>query len=206
MNILIVGCRKVGSRLAEVLSKQGHDVSVVNKTDEGFEFLPTDFNGFTTLGVPIDQEVLKKAGIESCDVLAAVTPDDNINIMVSELAKEIFKVPKVITRIYDPRRDEVFSQLGMNTVCPTNLTVSAICSALNESSENINMNLGARTITFTNMPIPKSFIGLTVSDIEFEKDEVLYAIERGPGNLILVGLQNLQLQKDDKLIFSKIID
>jgi len=206
MNILIVGCRKVGSSLANVLNRQGHDVSIVNKNEEGFEFLAADFNGFTTTGVPIDQDVLKRAGIESCDAVAAVTPDDNINIMVSELAKEIFKVPKVFTRIYDPKIDEVFSKLGMNTICPTNLTVSAVCSALNENHENVNMNLGARTITFTTMAAPKAFVGMNASEIELEQDEVLYAIDRGVEGLTLVGMKDIEIQKDDKLIFSKIVD
>ncbi|MFA5658640.1 MAG: TrkA family potassium uptake protein, partial [Oscillospiraceae bacterium] len=146
MNILIVGCGKVGSRLSGVLSKQGHDVSVVSKSDEGFDLLPKSFNGFTTLGVPIDQDVLKKAGIESCDALIAVTTDDNVNIMVSELAKEIFKVPKVFVRIYDPKREDVFSDMGLRSVCPTNLTVAAICNALSDEKLSANLNYGTRTI------------------------------------------------------------
>lgn len=206
MNILIVGCGKVGSNLATVLSREGHDISIVNKTDDGFDMLPNDFNGFTTVGVPIDQEVLKKAGIESCDVVATVTPDDNINIMVSELATEVFKVPKVFVRIYDPRLDDVFSNLGMCTVCPTNLTISAICSALKKHTETVSMNIGLRTINFNTMDIPKSFIGLHATEIEFEKDEVLYAIQKENGALKLVGLENVLLEKGDKLIFSKIID
>ena len=124
--------------------------------------------------------------------------------MVSELAKEIFKVPKVFTRIYDPKIDEVFSKLGMNTICPTNLTVSAVCSALNENHENVNMNLGARTITFTTMAAPKAFVGMNASEIELEQDEVLYAIDRGVEGLTLVGMKDIEIQKDDKLIFSKI--
>lgn len=205
MNILVIGCGKVGCNLAEVLAKQGHDVSVVDKNNENFELLPNDFNGFTTAGVPIDTEVLKKAGIESCDAVCAVTPDDNVNIMVSELAKEIFKIKKVFVRIYDPQREQVFYELGMQTVCPTNLTVSSICNALNEDCQTENLNIGSRTITFTKMDIPKALIGLSASEIEFEPDEVLYAIERG-NSMFLVGLNNEVLEKDDKLIFSRIID
>lgn len=206
MNILIVGCGKVGSNLATVLSKQGHDISIVNRSAEDFDLLPNDFNGFTTIGVPIDQEVLKKAGIESCDVVAAVTTDDNINIMVSELATEIFNVPKVYVRIYDPRRNEVFSNLGMRTVCPTNLAVSAICEELKGHTETVSMNIGLKTINFNTMDIPKAFIGMHAKDIEFEKDEVLYAIQKENGMLKLVGFENVLLEKGDKLIFSKIVD
>lgn len=205
MNILIVGCGKVGSRLAAVLYKQGYDVSVLSKSDEDFDLLPSDFIGFTTSGVPIDLDVLKKAAIESCDVVVAVTNDDNVNIMVGEIAKEIYKVAKVFVRINDPKCEEVFSSFGMSTICPTNLTVAAVCNALNDNIKTENVNFGTRTVAFAKMDIPKSFIGRNVSDIEYEEDEVLYAIERGT-QLLLVGLSNYLLQKDDRLIFSKIID
>ncbi len=207
MNILIIGCGKIGSRLAQVLSEKGHDISIIDSEPSKFDFLPNDFNGFTTTGVPIDQDVLKKAGIESCDVVAAVTSNDNINIMVSELATEIFKVPKVFVRIYDPRRDEVFSNFGMATVCPTNLTVSAICSALEDKTAQLgSMHIGVRTVNFTTMEIPKSFIGLKASEIEFEKDEILYAVLSENNRLNLVGFQDIILHKGDTLIFSKIAD
>jgi trk system potassium uptake protein TrkA len=206
MNILVVGCGKVGSNLASVLAKQGHDVSIVDRNEENFDLLPNDFNGFKTVGVPIDIDVLKKAGIESCDAVAAVTPNDNINIMVSEVAKEIFNIENVFARIYDPNREEVFSRLGMYTICPTNLTVSTICSALNNfNTKNKTMHIGTRTLNFSIMEIPKSLIGCKVSEIKFEQDEVLYAIERD-SDLMLVGLKDIELQKDDKLIFSKIVD
>lgn len=205
MNILVVGCGKVGATLASVLSRKGHDVSVVAKDETSFERLSPDFSGYTIHGVPIDQDVLRRAGIENCDALAAMTEDDNINIMVSQLAREIFKVPKVLARIYDPSRGDVFSHFGLQTVCPTNLTVSAVCSALLDNSPAKNINLGAHTITFTLMDIPKEYWDCKVSEIEFEENEVLYAIERD-SSLILVGLKDMTLKKGDKLIFSKLVD
>lgn len=205
MNILVVGCGKVGSRLANVLSSQGHDISVVSRDESDFELLAPDFNGYTTSGVPIDQEVLKKAGIESCDALAAMTPDDNTNIMVSQLAQEVFKVPRVLGRIYDPSREDVFSHFGLQTVCPTNLTVSAVRSALLESHESKSVHLGSHTLHFSAMDIPKEYVDSKVSDIVFEEDEVLYAIERD-ARFMLVGIQNLTLKKGDRLIFSTLVD
>lgn len=81
MNVLIIGCGRVGSRLAMTMERQGHTVSVVDRDIRSFRLLDSDFEGFTTAGVPIDDEVLRSAGIESCDALAAVTQDDNTNIM-----------------------------------------------------------------------------------------------------------------------------
>lgn len=206
MNILVVGCGKVGSRLASVLGRLGHDVSVVDRDETHFDLLSPEFNGFTTLGVPIDQDVLRRAGIDGCDALAAVTEDDNTNIMVSQLAKEFFKVNTVIARIYDPRRGDVFSHFGLHTVCPTNLTVAAVCSALTDNAQSKNFNMGTHTLTFSVMPIPKDYIGNKVSDIAFEENEVLFAVERDTTTLTLIGLRNIILEKGDKLIFAKLID
>ena len=130
MNILIVGCGKVGSRVASELSRMGHDVAVVDRSEKRFAMLDEDFSGLTVCGVPIDQDVLKLAGVESCDALAALTESDNVNIAVSEVAKELFHVPNVLARIYDPRRETVFAHFGLNTVCPTNLTEAAVISTL----------------------------------------------------------------------------
>lgn len=206
MNILVVGCGKVGSRLASVLCRKGHDVSIVDREEDHFDMLSKDFTGFKTMGVPIDRDVLRAAGIENCEALAAVTPDDNINIMVSQLAREIFKVPKVLARIYDPKRGDVFSHFGLHTVCPTNLTVAAVCSALTETGKTKNFNVDSHTIALNDMDIPKEYVDLRVSDIEFEEDEVLFAIERGGSKLSLVGLNNLVLRKGDRLIFAKLVD
>lgn len=206
MNILVVGCGKVGSRLASVLSRQGHDVSVVDRVEENFELLAADFSGFTTHGVPIDQDVLRRAGIESCDALAAVTRDDNVNIMVSQLAREVFHTPKVLARIYDPRRGDVFSHFGLHTVCPTNLTVAAACSALTDSAAPKTINIKSHTVSFSAMPIPKEYLGLHVSDIVFEENEVLYAVEHEDNSIKLVGLDDIVLKKNDRLIFSKLVD
>ena len=92
MNILIIGCGKVGSRLADVLCQLGHDVAIIAQKRESFDLLSDDFSGFTIQGVPIDLDILRQAGIEGCDAIAAVTEDDNTNIMVCQIAREIFNV------------------------------------------------------------------------------------------------------------------
>lgn len=206
MNILVVGCGKVGSRLASLLSTQGHDVSVVSANEEDFNMLSAEFSGFTTHGVPIDQDVLKKAGIENCEALAAVTQDDNVNIMVSQMAREIFKVPKVIARIYDPRRGDVFSHFGLHTVCPTNLTVAAACSALTDTRNDKNMNIDSHTVNFYEMEAPQKYIGVMISNIELEENEVLFAVKREGTEIILVGQKDFELHKGDVLVFSKLVD
>lgn len=138
MNILVIGCGMIGSSLAETLDKMGHDVSVIDKSEENLETLSPDFSGFTTAGVPIDRDVLKRAGITTCDALFAVTDEDDMNIMVSQIARRTYNIGKVYASVVDIRKGEVFEQLGINVICPTKLTVNAACGALEEDSAEEN--------------------------------------------------------------------
>jgi trk system potassium uptake protein len=126
MYVIIAGCRKVGSSLALDLAQENHDVVVIDADPARLNALGAGFNGVTIVGLPIDEDVLRSAGVEQADALAAVTDDDNMNIMVSQVAKEIFRVPTVITRLYDPQREAIMSSMGLNTVCPTTLAVQQI--------------------------------------------------------------------------------
>lgn len=146
MNILIVGCGKVGSLLASELDQMGHDVSVLDQEESHFLLLDSEFSGYTISGVPIDQDVLKRAGIEGCDALLAMTEDDNINIMVCQIAREIFHIQTVLARIFDPEREKIFSAFHIRTVSPTNLTVDMVLSALSGSYEARHTLIGNATL------------------------------------------------------------
>ncbi|WMJ23815.1 NAD-binding protein [Paludicola sp. MB14-C6] len=206
MNILVVGCGKVGSKLASQLSREGHDVSIVDREEKSFELLEDDFQGFKTSGIPIDQDVLKRAGIESCDALAAVSSDDNVNIMVSQLAHEIFQVPTVLARIYDPKREDVFSHFGLHTVCPTNLTVAAVRSAITEKEKPQVINIDCHTISFSTEELPKSLIGKNANEIMLDSHQSLYAIQHQDLSLTLYQGQKIILAAGDKVIISHIVD
>jgi trk system potassium uptake protein len=119
MKIVIVGCGRVGAMAALALSKAGHQVTVIDNNRRAFDRLGSDFPGEMVLGNGIDEDVLREAGIESAEGFASLTNGDNRNIMAAQIALEIFKVPRVITRIYDPIREDVYRELGLNTVCPT---------------------------------------------------------------------------------------
>lgn len=206
MNILIVGCGKVGNQLAKILSDKNHDVSIIAKNEVELDNLDDSFEGLRFIGVPIDQDVLKKAGIESCDVVCAVTNDDNTNIMVSQLAREIYKVEQVITRILDPERGDIFSKFGLHTICPTNLTVDAVCSAIEHYCDEQFLKFGPHIVKFTTMDMPKEFVGRKVSEIEYEENEILYGIIEPDGVLKMHDSSNPVLAEGEKLVFSKIIN
>ena len=119
MNILIMGCGRVGARLASLLDEDGHKVTVLDNDTYSFRRLPPSFGGTALFGNGIDEESLKKAGIESADVFVALTQGDNRNVMACQIAKHIFKVERVVSRIYDPLREEMYGALGLETISPT---------------------------------------------------------------------------------------
>jgi trk system potassium uptake protein len=119
MKILIMGCGRVGARLASLLDEDGHQVTILDNDTYSFRRLPPSFNGTALFGNGIDEEALKKAGIEEADIFVAVTQGDNRNVMACQVAKHVFKVPRVVCRIYDPLREEMYSALGLETISPT---------------------------------------------------------------------------------------
>jgi trk system potassium uptake protein len=130
MYVIIMGCGRVGARLANLLSNYGHEVLVLDTDTRAFNRLGSAYGGQRMLGTGIDIDVLRKAGIERADAFAAVTQGDNRNIMASQIAKHIFKVPKVVTRIYDPIRQDTYAALGLETISPTVIGASAMMDAL----------------------------------------------------------------------------
>ena len=126
MDIIIVGCGRVGSHLANLLSEDGHNVSVIDRRAEAFQNLGRDFNGRTVKGIGFDSDVLIEAGIEDCDVLAAVMSSDNSNLMTAEVARRLFGIRHVITRLYEARREKTYTQLGVDFSCATTLVAEEI--------------------------------------------------------------------------------
>ena len=138
MYIVIIGCGKLGSGLAMELSNDGHDVVIVDKYAENLARLRSGFNGIRIKGVEIDNDILMEAGIDKADMFLAMTPADNINIMASQIAKDIFKVPRVIARIFDPSREFIYRKLGLQTINPTELGITIIKNRIiDEKSDSL---------------------------------------------------------------------
>jgi len=121
MKVVIMGCGRVGAQLAALLDSEGHSVAVLDTDAYSFRRLPPDFNGTALLGNGIDEEALKRAGIEEADIFVALTQGDNRNVMAAQIAKHIFNVPRVVCRIYDPLRQELYSTLGLEAFSPTTI-------------------------------------------------------------------------------------
>ncbi|MDO8568155.1 MAG: TrkA family potassium uptake protein [Dehalococcoidales bacterium] len=121
MKVIIMGCGRVGAKLAELLDADGHSVTILDTEAYSFRKLPPTFRGIALIGNGIDEEALKRAGIEEADIFVALTQGDNRNIMAAQIAKHIFNVPRVVCRIYDPLRQEMYGTLGLETLSPTTI-------------------------------------------------------------------------------------
>jgi trk system potassium uptake protein TrkA len=135
MNVVIMGCGRVGARLAGLLDIEGHTITILDTDAYSFRRLPTEFSGNALVGDGMDEESLKKAGIEQADVFITLTQGDNRNIMAAQIARTIFKVPRVLCRVYDPLRRELFNSLGLETFSPTTIFAQMLKEQLEAEPE-----------------------------------------------------------------------
>lgn len=135
--IVILGCGRVGSTLAKQMSGEGHDVTVLDQTSDSFRRLGTKFKGQRFVGSGLDQDLLKRAHLADADVFIAVTQGDNTNIMAAQIAREVFAIPRVMARIYDPIRAQAYRELGITTLCTTTLAAGLLHdAALSENTDS----------------------------------------------------------------------
>jgi trk system potassium uptake protein len=129
-SIVIMGCGRVGGKLASMFDAAGHKVTVLDLDAYSFRRLPPTFSGTALIGNGTDEEMLRKAGIEAADAFIALTQGDNRNVMAAQIAKYIFKVPRVICRIYDPLRKDIYEQLGLESISPTEVFADLLFNRL----------------------------------------------------------------------------
>jgi trk system potassium uptake protein TrkA len=135
MKIIIMGCGRVGARLAALMDEEGHEVTVLDNDTYSFRRLPPSFGGTALFGNGIDEEAQKRAGIEDADIFVALTQGDNRNVMSCQIAKYIFNVPRVMCRIYDPLREEMYSALGLETISPTKVFAQLLKEKIEKTEE-----------------------------------------------------------------------
>ena len=130
MKVVIMGCGRVGAELATLLDREGQEVTMLDIDPNAFGQLPLDFKGTCIVGNGIDQDVLQRIGLAEADAFVAASPGDNRNVMASQIAKHIFGVPRVVCRIFDPIREELYHSLGLETISPTREVARLLREAL----------------------------------------------------------------------------
>lgn len=134
---VIIGCGRLGANLANTLSDEGGNVLIMDKDKESFRKLSPSFGGLSVTGNGTDFDALHEASMEQADVLVVVTNNDNANVMIAQIAREVFKTPQVIARLYDPDRECIYREFGIETICPATLSAQEIDKLLTADSEGV---------------------------------------------------------------------
>ena len=196
MNAIVVGCGRVGSQLATMLSVEGHNVTVIDSDEDAFRRLGSTFNGVTVKGLGFDEDVLDEAGIREADVFAAVTDLDNTNLMAAEVARKLFGVPHVVARLYNPQRERTYQQLDMDYVCGTTLVAERLL-------EKIEAGHGHHVQTLGDVEVIEFRAGAGVAnkhvrDIEIEHMFRVAVVSRG--NVTFIPQPDTMLQPGDVIV------
>ncbi len=178
MRIIIIGCGRVGAGLAQNLCLCHHAVTVVDKDPAAFARLGPAFQGQTVVGIGFDRDVLIAAGIERADGLAAVTASDEVNVVAARLASQFFHVPRVVARLYDPRKAEIYKRLGVQTISTTTWGINRIADLLCYSEFEPVVSLGG-DVDLVVVDAPPLLVGRKVADVMVTGQIHVVAISRG---------------------------
>jgi trk system potassium uptake protein TrkA len=200
MRVIIVGCGRMGSELTHQLIEDGQDVTVVDVDPRTFDRLGPSFKGRTVAGSGLDRDVLARAGAEQADALAAVTAKDNRNIIIARVARNTFNVPKIVARLYDPRRAEIYQRLGLQTVSSTAWGASRIIQLLGHRELNIVSTLGTGEVELVEVEVPPHWVGRTVNNVNVPSEISVISVARKGGTFIPI--TGTAFQSGDRLVVS----
>jgi trk system potassium uptake protein TrkA len=190
VHIVVVGCGRVGAKLAFALANEGHSVAIIDKNPSAFRRLLPDSRAREFVGFGFDRDTLIAAGAEDADALAAVTSGDNSNILTARIARETFQIPAVVARIYDPRRAEIYQRLGIVTVATVAWTIDQVLRGLFPSRSGADWIDPTGRIELVERLLPATWAGRAISSLEDETGAKVVAVTRGgvpqlgAGNLI----------------------
>ena len=178
MHIVLVGCGRVGAGLAEALEGQGHSVAIIDKTRRAFRRLPADFGGVLVEGSGFDRGALEEAQIQRAGALAAVTSGDNSNVLTARIARETYGIERVVARIYDPRRAEIYQRLGIPTVATVTWTVDQVEHWLVPDKVAAVWTDASGTLLLVDRPLPDHLAGTRLDNLEVPGKIRIVAVTR----------------------------
>lgn len=203
MNVIIIGCGKTGSRLATILDEYGYDVAVVDSKESNFSTLGKDFSGLAVCGEVTDIDVLKNAGCENAETAIVVTESDNINVMVAQALEAHFGLKNTYVSILDPSREAVFRKFGLHTICPTRFETDILFNLVTEEAETIDsISINGTNIHFQMQKATKKEIGKEPSEIVTKPTEMLFAVRKKSGQLIMADREGLVIEESDMIIYA----
>ncbi len=200
MKIIIIGCGKLGSGLAMNLSAKQHHVTVIDSNEDAFSRLDNSFSGEKLLGVGFDKEILEQAGIGMADALVACSKSDEANALIGRIARNLYRVPRVISRLYDPRKAEIYRSLGIQTICTTGWGVTRVSELLSYHQLDSVMTIGNSNVELVRMDTPALLVGKTVRDITAFGEVQVVSISRE--NEAFLPMLGTTFQKSDIIYLS----
>jgi trk system potassium uptake protein TrkA len=186
MHVVIIGCGRVGAALTVELGRAGHSVSIIDKRADAFDRLPPGFQARTLVGTGFDRELLEEAGISDARAFVAVTNGDNSNIVAARVAREHYHIPKVIARIYDPRRAEIYERLNIPTVASAAWAAEQIQYLLFHGREELKETFAGGTLLHLQREIPDHLVGKPIWSVEEDGQIEVVGVDRGGRGFIPV--------------------
>jgi len=186
MKIVIAGCGRVGSMLADRFSADGHDVSVIDKDQNAFRRLGRGFKGEKIRGLVFDKQVLDKAGADRAEAFVAVTSGDNSNVVSATIARDIYRIPRVVARIFDPRRAEIYRRFGIPTISSVSWATNEVVSLVLHSHVIRDMQFGDGEVQLVSVRTPALLVGKTIENVVTAGEMIIVAMVRGGKSFIPV--------------------
>lgn len=186
MKVIIAGCGRVGALLANKLSAENHDLAVIDKDPSAFLRLGRNFQGEMIPGLVFDRDALDAAGADRADAFVAVTSGDNSNVVSATIARDIFRIPKVVARIFDPRRADIYRRLGITTVSSVSWAANEILSITLHQDLVRDVSLGDGEVQLVKVSVPPRLIGRTIDDLRIPGELMVVAMVRGGVSFIPV--------------------
>jgi trk system potassium uptake protein TrkA len=178
MHTIIIGCGRMGSGLAQSLALRGHTGAVLDRDPEAFARLGPTFAGRTIVGHAFDRDALEAAGIRQADALAAVTASDDVNAIVARAARLFYRVPRVVARLYDPRKAEIYRHLGIQTISTTTWGIYRIAELISYSDLEPIVSLGAQ-VDIVDLHVPAGMVGRQIATLSIPGEVQVVAVSRG---------------------------
>jgi trk system potassium uptake protein len=195
MRTIVMGCGRVGSQVSLLLSRAGHDVTIIDPSAENLALVGEDFPGKLIQGVGFDRKILVEAGIENADAFAATGQSDNVNIVSARIARNIFHVPRVVARLYDPKRAEIYRRLGLQTISMISWGSERIYEMLIHSSFDPLISFGTGEVSILSIAIPQKITGQLVRDVEVPGEISVVGITRD--GKAFIPISGSELQEND---------
>lgn len=200
MRVIIVGCGKLGSGLAKVLTRKGNQVTIIDSNADAFELLDKEFQVKTIVGIGFDREILEKANISRADAIIACSKSDETNALIGKIARDIYRVPRVISRLYDPRRAEIYRSLGIQTISTTTWGVQRAMEMLSYDRLDSVLTIGDSQVEIIRAETPALLVGKTVNELTVYGEIQVVAISRN--NKVFLPSVGTALQKHDVIFIA----